>query len=111
MVGRLAAARADAAYAVVAALAWSSAALVICSQISVQSVSKAGVEITAAIPSLGAMMVGIEDDDREFQDDLEPCGLPAVRFDSPHSVTLSRIAPSQGVYLSILTPAVHALRC
>ena len=75
MIERLAVSWEDASFAVVAALAWLSASLVSCPRVSVKSVSKAGVEITAAIPSPGPIMVSIEDDDREFQeDDLEPCG-------------------------------------
>ena len=112
MIERMAVSWKDASFAVVAALAWLSASLVSCPQVSVKSVSKAGVEITAAIPSPGPIMVSIEDDDREFQeDDLEPCGLPGVRLLSPPSLTLSQITPLQSVSLSVLTPAQHPLRC
>ncbi len=112
MIERLAVSWEDASFAVVAALAWLCASLVSCPQVSVKSVSKAGVEITAAIPSPGPIMVSIEDDDREFQeDDLEPCGLPGVRLASPPSLTLSQITPPQSVSLSLLTPAQHPLRC
>jgi len=101
-----------ASFAVVVALAWLSAPLVSCPRVIVKSVSKAGVEITAAIPSLGPIMVSVEDDDREFQeDDLELYGLPDVRLVSPPSLTLSQITPPQGVSLSVLTPAQHPLRC
>jgi hypothetical protein len=99
-------------FAVVAALAWLSASLVSCPQVGVKFVSEAGVEITAAIPSLGPIMVSIEDDDREFrEDDLELCGLPGVRLVSPPSLTLSQITPPQSVSLSVPTPAQHPLRC
>ena len=112
MIERLAVSWEDASFAVVAALAWLSASFVSCPQVSVKFVSKAGVEITAAIPSLGPIMVSIEDDDREFQeDDLELCGLPGVRLVSPPSPTLSQITPPQSVSHSILTPAQHPLRC
>jgi len=102
----------DASFAVVAAFAWLSASLMSCPQVSVKYVSKAGIEITAAIPSLGPIMDSIEDDDREFQeDDLERCGLPGVRLVSPPSLTLSQITPPQSVSLSVLTPAQRPLRC
>jgi hypothetical protein len=107
----LAASWKDASFAVVAALALLSASLVSCPQVSVKSVSKAGVEIAAAIPSLEPIMVSIEDD-REFnEDDLEPCGLPGVLFALPPSHTLSPIAPPRSVCLSKLTPAQRPLRC
>ncbi len=112
VIERLAVSWEDASFAVVAALAWLSASFVSCPQVSVKFVSKAGVEITAAIPSLGSIMVSIEDDDREFQeDDLVLCGLPGVRLVSPPSLTLSQITPPQSVSLSVLTPAQHPLRC
>ena len=112
MIERMAVSWKDASLAVVAALAWLSAPLVSCPRVIVKSVSKAGVEITAAIPSLGPIMVSIEDDDREFQeDDLEPCALLGVRLLSPPSLTLSQITPVQSVSLSFLTPAQRPLRC
>ena len=112
MIERLAVPWEDASFAVVAALAWLSASFVSCPQVSAKLVSKAGVEITAATPSLGPIMVSIEDDDREFQeDDLELCGLPGVRLVSPPSLTLSQITPPQSVSLSVLTPAQYPLRC
>ena len=112
MIERLTLSWEDASFAVVAALAWSSASFVCCPQVSAKFVSKAGVEITAAILSLGPIMVSIEDDDREFQeDDLELCGLPGVRLVSPPSLTLSQITPPQSVSLSVPTPAQHPLRC
>ena len=112
MIERLAACWKNASLAVVAALAWWCASLVSCQQVSVKSVSKAGVEITAAIPSLGPIMVSIEDDDRELQEeDLEPCGLPGVRLFSPPSLALLRIRPPQSVSLSVLTSAQRPLRC
>jgi len=98
--------------AVVAALAWLSASLVSCPQVGVKFVSEGGVEITAAIPSMGPIMVSIEEDDREFQDDdLEPCGPPGVWLVAHPSLTLSQITPPQSVSLSVLTPAQHPLRC
>ncbi len=112
VIERLAVSWEGASFAVVAALAWLSASFVSCPQVSVKFVSKAGVEITAAIPSPGPTMVAIEDDDREFQeDDLEPCALLGVRLLSPPSLTLSQITPLQSVSLSVLTPAQHPLRC
>ena len=119
MIERLAVSWEDASFAVIAALAWLSASFVSCPQVGVKFVPKAGVEITAAIPSLGLTMVSIEDDEREFQDyerefqedDLELCGLPGVRLVSPPSLTLSQISPPQSVSLSVLTPAQHPLRC
>ena len=112
MIERLAVSWEHALFAVVAALAWLSASFVSCRQVSVEFVSKAGVEITAAIPSLGPIMVSIEDDDREFrEDDLELCGLPGMRLVSPPSLTLSQITPPQSVSLSVPTPAQHPLRC
>jgi len=109
---RLAVSWEDASFAVVAALMWLSASFVSCPQVSLKFVSKAGVESTAAIPSLGPIMDSIEDDDREFQErDLELCGLPGVRLVSPPSLTLSQIPPPQSVSLSVLTPAQRPLRC
>ena len=105
MIERLAVSRDDALLAVVAALACLSASFVCCPLLSVRCGSKAGVEITAAIPSLGQIMVSTEDDDREFQeDDLELCGLPGVRPVSPPTLTLSLITPPQGMSRSALTP-------
>jgi hypothetical protein len=72
---------------------------------------KAGVEITAAMPSVGPIMVSIEDDDRDFQDDLELCGLPGVRLFLPPSLTHSQNTPPQTVSRSVLTPAQLPLRC
>jgi hypothetical protein len=112
VIQRLAPSWEDASFAVVAALVWLSALFVSCPQVSVELVYKAGVEITAAIPSLGPMVVLIEDDDRELQeDDLELCGLPGVRLVWPPSLTLSQITPPQSVSLSVLTPAQPPLRC
>jgi hypothetical protein len=112
MIGRLAAAWADACFAGVAALALLSASLVSCLQVSVHSVSMTGVEIIAAIPSPGLITFSIEDDDRDFfEDELEPCGLPGVRLASPPSLTLSQITPPQSVSLSLLTPAQRPLLC
>jgi hypothetical protein len=109
---RLAVCREGASFAVVAALAWLSVWVVSCPQVSVKSVSKAGVEITAAILPSGPIMVAIEDDDSENQkDDLEPCGLPGVRLASPPSLTLAQITPPQSDSLSVLTPAQLPLRC
>ena len=72
--GRLAVSWEDALFAVFVALVWLSATFVSCPLVSVEFVSKVGVEITAATPSPGPIMVLIEDD-REFQeDDLELCG-------------------------------------
>jgi hypothetical protein len=112
VIGRLAISWEDAWFAVVAALAWLSASLVSCSQVSDKSVSKAAVEITAAIPSVGSILLTIEDDDLEYlEDDLEPCGLPDMRLVSPSSLTLSQITPPQSVSLAVVTPAQHPLRC
>jgi len=112
VIERLVVSSEDAVFAVMAALAWLSASLLSCPQVGVNFVSKAGVEITAAIPLLGPIMVLIEDDNREFQeDDLELCGLPGVRLVSPPPLTLSQITPPQSVSLSVLTPAQHPLRC
>jgi hypothetical protein len=102
----------DASFAIVAILACLSASLVSCAHVSVNSVSQADVEITAAIPSPGQIMVSIEDDGREFQEDgLEPCGLPGLRLPSPPSLALSQITPPQSVSLSVLTTAQRPLRC
>jgi hypothetical protein len=112
VIERLAVSWEDALFTVVAALAGLSAWLVSCPQGTAKFVSKAGVEIIAAIPSLGPRMVAIEDDGREFQeDDLEPCGLPGVRPISPPSLTLSQITPPDSVSLSVLTSAPLLLRC
>jgi hypothetical protein len=113
VIERLAASWEGSSFAVVAALACLSASLVSCPQISVRYVSKAGVEITAAIPSPGPRIVAIEDDDREFQeDDLVPCGMPGLGLVTPPSLTLSQIMPLQSVsLLSVLTPAQPPLRC
>ena len=112
MVERLAVSWKGASFAVVAALAWLSASLVSCPRVVVKLVSKAGVEITAAIPSPGPKLVAIEDDEREFQEDEPgPCGLPGQRVASPSSLTLSQITPLQSVSLSALTTAQRPLRC
>ena len=63
---RLPASWKDASFAVAAALAWLSASFLSCPQVSVQFISKAGVEITAAIPSLGSIMVSIVNDRRDL---------------------------------------------
>ena len=107
VIERLAQSWEDASFAVVAAIAWLSASLVSCPHIDVKSVSKAGVEIAAAMPSLGLIMVWIEDQ----EDDLEPSGPPGVRFVSPPSLAISQIMPPESVSLSLLTPAQHPLRC
>ncbi len=112
MIERMAITGEEASFAVLGALAWLFALLVSCPQVGVESVSKAGGEIAAAIPSLGPIVVSIEDDDREFQDDdLELCGLPGLRLVSPPSLTLSQITPPQSVFLFVLAPAQHPLRC
>jgi hypothetical protein len=91
MIGRLAASWDDASFAIIAAIACLSASLANCTRVSVKSVSKAGVEITTAIPSPEPTTVLVQDDDREFQDDrLEPCGPPDVRLLSPSSLTLAQ---------------------
>jgi hypothetical protein len=112
VIERLTVLRGGAAIAVVAALAWVSASLVSSPQVSIKFVSKAGAEITTAVPSPGPRMVAIEDDDREFQEeDLEPCALPGVRLDSPPSLNLSQITPAHCVFLSSLTPTQRPLQC
>jgi hypothetical protein len=112
MIGRLAPAWANGCFAVVLALAWLSAPLVSCPRVSARFVSKAGFEITVAIPSPGLIVVLNEDDDREFQeDDPELCGLPGVRLATPPSRTLSQITPPQSVSLSLPAPAQRPLRC
>jgi hypothetical protein len=112
VIERLAVSWEDALFAVVAALAWLSASFVCCPHVSVAFVFEAAVEITAAIPSLGPIVVSIEDDDREFQEDeLELCGLPGVQLVSPPSLALSQITPPQNASLSIPTPAQYPLRC
>ena len=63
---RLAMSWKDASFAVAAALAWLSASFLSCPQVSVQFMSKAGVEITAAIPSLGSIMVSIVNGGRDL---------------------------------------------
>ena len=112
VIERLAVCCEHAPFAVVAALAGLCASLVICPKDSVKSVSKAGALITAAAPLPGPIMDLVEDDDRKFQEDeLEPCGLPGVPLGSAPSLALSRITLPQSVYLSLLTPAQHRLRC
>jgi hypothetical protein len=64
------------------------------------------------IPLVGPVIGLIEDDDREFQeDDLELRGLPDMRLVWPPSLTLSQITPPRSVWLSVLIPAQHPLRC
>jgi hypothetical protein len=112
VIERLAVLREGSAFAVVAALAWVSASLVSSPQVSIKFVSKAGVEITVAVPSPGPRMVAIEDDDREFQEDnLEPCALPGVQLDLPSSLNLSQFTTAHFVALSSLTPAQRPLQC
>ena len=113
MIERLAISWVGASLSVVAILAWLSAFVVSCPRVSVKSVTKAGVEISAAIPSPGPILVAIEVDDSEDQeDDLEPCGLPGMRLLLPPSLSLSQITPERKVsLLSALTPALRSLRC
>jgi hypothetical protein len=101
----------DASFAVIATLVWLSALLVSCPPVSARFRSRPGVAITAAMPSVGPIMCSIEDEDRDFEDGLGPCGLPGVRLVSPPSLTLSQITPPQSVCLSVLTPAQPPLRC
>jgi hypothetical protein len=111
VIERLTGSRKCALFVVVAALVWLPASLLSCPQVALKSVSKAGVHITAAMPSPGPIMKAIVDDDREFQEeDLEPGGLPGLRLVCPASVT-SRITPPQSVSLSLLTSAQRPLRC
>jgi hypothetical protein len=118
MIARLAAASADACFAVVVALAWLCASLVSCPRVSVfQSVSITGVEINAAIRSPEPITFSIKDDYRNFveddcvEDDFWLRGLPSVGLVSPPSLTRSQITPPQSVFLSPLTPAQRPLRC
>jgi hypothetical protein len=111
VIERLAVAWEDGSFAVVAALAWLSAALVSCPQVSVGCVSIADVAITAALPLLGPIEVSIEDDDREFEDNLEMCGLQCAGLASFPSSPLSQVSPPRSVSLSVLIPAQHPLRC
>jgi len=109
---RLAVSWEDASFGVVAALAWMFASFLSCPQVSARFVSKAGLEISTAIPLLGPIVGLIEDDDREFQeDDLELCGLPGARLVWPPSLVLSQITPPQSLSLCALTLAQHPLRC
>jgi hypothetical protein len=101
----------DASFAVVALLVSWAASLVICPQVGAKSVCRSKAAITAAIPSLAPITVSIEDDDCEFEDDSEPCGLLDVRLASSPSLTLPPITPPQTVCFSVLTPAQHPLRC
>ena len=102
----------DALFGIVAALVWLSVSLVSCPRVCVKSVSKLYVQITPDQSSLGPIMVSVENDDPEFQEaELEACGLPGVWLVSPLSLPPSQITPSQGVFLSVPTPAQHPLRC
>ena len=118
MIGRLAAAWVDALFAVITALAWLSASLVSCPQVSVlHSVSMTGVEINAAILSPEPITFSFKDDYRNFveddfvEDDFWPRELARVRLVSPPTITRSQITPPQSVSLSPLTAAQHPLRC
>jgi hypothetical protein len=112
VIERLAASWEDALFAVVAILAWLSACLASCPQVTVTSVSKAGIEITAAVPLPGPIVDSIEDNDRELQEDEhELCAVPGVGLISPPPRTLSQVAPPQSVSLSLVAPAQHPLRC
>jgi hypothetical protein len=111
MIGRLAMFWQDGLFAVVAALASLSASFVSCPQVSVQFMSRVGVQITAAIPLPEPIMVLIEDDRESQEDDLELCGLPDVPLVWPASFPLLLITPPQSVSLSVLTPAQRPLRC
>jgi hypothetical protein len=102
---------AGASFAILAAGGWMCALLVSCPRLIVKFVSRPGVEITAAIPMPGPRLVAIEDDDRELQEDLEPCTLPGVRPISPLTLALSQITWAQSLSLSILTSAQRPLRC
>lgn len=113
MTERLAISWGVASLSVVSTLAWLCALLVGCPQVNVESVSKAGVQVSAAISSLVPVLVAVEVDDSENQeDDLEPCGLPGMRLLLPPSLSLSQITPKQSVsLLSVLAPALRPLRC
>ena len=112
MIERLVATWEDAWFAVVATIACLSASFVCCPQVSFEFVPKVGVEITAATSSPGPMMVPIEDDDREFQEDvLELWGLPGVLLVLPSSHIASQITPPQSFSPSALTRARYPLRC
>jgi hypothetical protein len=112
LIERLAISWHNASIAVVAALAWLSASLVSCPQVSLTPVSKAAVEITAATPSPEPMTFAIADDDRDFlEDDLEPCELPGVRLAPPPGLTPSQITSPQSVSLAVLTPVQRPQRC
>jgi hypothetical protein len=100
-----------ASFAIIAALAWFSASLGSYPQVTVKRVSRASVEITAALPSLGPRMVAIEDDRELPEDDPEPCGLPGMWLVPRPSLTLSQIVPPETVSLSFLTSAQLPLRC
>ena len=102
----------DTSLVVVAVLACLFAWLVSCPQAGLKSESKAGLEVTEAIPSFGPLMVSIEDD-REFQEDeLESCGVPGVWLVTLPSLTPSQFTPLQSLsILSVVTPAQRPLRC
>ena len=120
MTKRLVSSWEGASFALLASLAWLPAWFFSCPRVSVESVSKAGVEITAEILTPGSITVPIEDENRKFQadddrdpqeDDPEACGLPGLLLVPPSSLTLSQIASQESVSLFVLTPAQHPLRC
>jgi len=110
---RLAISWGAASLSVVATLAWLSALLVSCPRVDVESVTRAGVEISTPVPSPGPRMVAIEvNDSEDLEDDLDPCGLPGMRLLLPPPLSLSQITPERKVsLLSALTPALRSLRC
>lgn len=120
MIERLALSWKGVPFAAIAALAWASVWLASWPQITVKFLPKADVEVAVETPSQGSIMGSIEDDDRESEmdddrepreDDREPSGLPGVRFVLATSLTHSQITSPQSVSRSVLTRAVHPLRC
>ena len=114
VIERLAACCDHAPFAVVAALAGLCASLASFPKDSVKSVSIASVEImaTARLPRPIMYLVEVRINSGNFKKtNLKPRqGLPGVPPASAPSLALSQITP-QSVYLSLLTPAQHPLRC
>jgi len=86
-----------------AALAWVCASLANCPRASVESASQAGVEIIAAVPLPGPIVVSIEDDDRERKFTNPIAELIDCRgcCEVPEAPEPQRTGVKQGVALTI----------
>ena len=106
MIERLAISWGGASLSVIATLAWLSAFVVSCPRVSVKSETKAGVEVCAAIPSLGPILVAIEVDDKESPKMiLSHAGCQVCGCFCPPSLPFSNHAGAECLPPLLSTPA------